>query len=575
MKTFLALTSIEEAIDYTADEIVYIENGCLKKKEITQKHKCLDRPFRTREEVLVRIQESSEVYEKILMELSVKLNEIHGLNLSIEAWRPILHMWLPYYVEEMYIKYLHIQKAMKDYKCLYTFILDEDSFIHPYYGYGNWVWSLKREDYNFQLYSHVAQFMQIEVKKRIDLDQNVSSMKASPKAGFREKFFNFVGQIAKTIVINPDQFGFTFFELWKIIIKSNFNIGFFFSESMDITPKEYDAVFRENLRLHCAEDESEFVRMIKEYIFKDIPTMYLEGFAESFALLNKYRCEKIISTEEYPFHMAALLMGKTRKDGGKLYTVPIGGDGNVWQGVPEACMDALISDVLYTTGWKDESYKCELRKITNPRYWRARQSVRCEEKKCDILYLASASFAYCTVMSNVNSIFSKEFMDDNISLMNALTNNNLKIRARFFTDTGWRLHERIRALGKNAEIDDYGRKFIETVLECKLCVMDSFGTAWAEALAMNIPFVIIIPKYMEFFTEAGWELVHRLQRIGMYFNDHHEAEEHILHIINDVESWWLDSERQKVIAQISQEYAWCAKDAKKEWIDEFLSISRE
>lgn len=575
MKTFLALTSLEEAIDYIADDIVYIENGCLKKKEVSEKYKCLDRPFRTREEVLVRIQESSEVYEKILMELSVKLNEIHGLNLSIEAWRPILHMWLPYYVEEMYIKYLHVQKAMVDYTCLYTNILDEDSFIHPFYGYGSWIWSLKREDYNFQLYSHVAQFMQLEVKNKINLKQGVSSTKVPEKAGSRERFFNALGQRAKTIIINPDQFGFSVAELWKIIIKSNFKIGFFFSESMGVVPKEYDADFRENLKLSCRADDSEFVRLIKTYVFADIPTMYLEGFAESYALLNKYRCEKIISTEEYPFHMAALLMGKTKKDGGKLYTVPIGGDGNVWQGVPEARMDALISDVLYTTGWTDNSYNCELRKITNPRYWRARQNVKQEEKKCDILYLASATFAYCTIMSNVNGIYSKEFMDDNISLIRSLVSNNLRIRARFFAYTGWNLSDRIRALGKNAEIDDYGRKFIETVLESKLCVMDSFGTAWAEALAMNIPFIIIIPKYMEFFTEAGWKLVHRLQRIGMYFNDHQEAKKHILSIIDDVESWWLDSERQKVIAQIGQEYAWCAKDAKKEWIDEFVNISRE
>ena len=273
--------------------------------------------------------------------------------------------------------------------------------------------------------------------------------------------------------------------------------------------------------------------------------------------------------------MAALLMGKVRNDGGKRYTIPQGGDGNIWQGVCEARMDELISDVLYTTGWQDHSFKCQMRRITNPRYWRARQTVTCKEKKCDILHLASATFAYCTLMSNVNSIFSKEFMDDNFSLLEALLNKNLKIRVRFFADTGWNLNARIKTLGKNIELDDYGRRFIETVLESKLCVMDSFGSSWAEALVMNIPFVIVIPKYMEFFTEAGWTLVHKLESVGMYYNDHEEAEKNISDIVSRVDSWWKEEERQKMVKEISNEYAWCVEDAKKEWMDEYIRISQE
>lgn len=575
MKKFLALTSLDEAMDPSAEEIIYIENGCLKRQCKTKKHKCLERPFHMAQEVLEKIQIASEVYEQILKELSIKLNEIHSLDLSIEAWRPILHIWLPYYIEEMYSKYLHVQKAMEDYPDIYTNILARSSFIHPYYGVGCWSWSLRREDYNFQLYSHVAQFKRIEVKNQVDLKQSISSVKVSKKVKFGERLFNFLGQKAKTIVINPSRFGFSCIELWELIIKSNFKIGFFFSEAMNFTPKEYDGNYRKNFKLECRKSDSEFVRMIKEYVFEDIPTMYLEGFTESFKALEGYRCKNIISSEEYIFYTAALLMGKVKNDGGKLYTVPLGGDGNVWQGLNEARMDALISDVLYTTGWKDISFKCELRKITNPRYWSAHKNVQYRDKKNDILYLASATFSYCTLMSNPNSIFSKEFMDDNISLMKALVNRNFKICARFFIDTGWGLDERILALGEHAKIDDYNRKFIETVFESKLCVMDSFGTGWAEALVMNVPFVIVIPKYMEFFSEAGWKLVNRFREIGMYFNDYQEAEEHISEIICAVDSWWWNDKRQKVLTQICDEYAWCAKNAKEEWIGEFLNISRE
>lgn len=59
-------------------------------------------------------------------------------------------------------------------------------------------------------------------------------------------------------------------------------------------------------------EDSDFVRMIKEYIFEDIPTMYLEGFMDGYERLEKYRCKNIISAEGYVFYMAALLLGKRR-----------------------------------------------------------------------------------------------------------------------------------------------------------------------------------------------------------------------------------------------------------------------
>lgn len=572
VKRFLALTSIDEAMDCFAEEIIYIEDGCLKKKTEMEGFKCVDSPFRTTKEVLEHIQISAEAYENILGELSIQLNKIHNIDLSQESWRVILHIWLPYYMEEMYSKYLHVKKASADYDNLYTNILAEDSFIHPYYGYGCWIWSLKREDYNFQLYSHIAQFLQLEIKSKIGI-QNIFSPQVKKRRQTKEKLFNIFGKRANTIVVNPHNFDLTFLDLFKMIFRSKFRMGFFFPEGMACVPREYDETFRKDLRLEVKENDSEYVRLIKEYIFVDIPTMYLEGLKENIKVFEKYQCKSIISAEDYVYYPAALLMGINRNNQGKLYTIPLGGDGNIWQGISEACMDALISDVLYTTGWKDNSFKCELRRITNPRYWRAKRNVRCEEKKCDILYLASPLFAYRTLISNVNSIFSKEFMDDNISLVKALVHKKLKVRARLYMDTGWGLEERIKDLGNNVEIDDYSRSFTETVFESKLCVMDSFGTAWAEAVAMNIPFVIVVPKYMEFFTEAGWELVHKFQKIGIYFNCYQEAAENISKIVNCIDSWWKDGERQKVITQIGNEYAWCAEDVKGKWIEEFINIS--
>ena len=105
--------------------------------------------------------------------------------------------------------------------------------------------------------------------------------------------------------------------------------------------------------------------------------------------------------------------------------------------------------------------------------------------------------------------------------------------------------------------------------------MDSFGTPWAETLAMNIPLIIIIPEYMGFFSEEGWCLVDKLKQIGVFHDSYDAAAKYIQRIIKDIDSWWKNDERQKIIHQVKEEYVWCAENAKKEWMDEFVRVSKE
>lgn len=576
---FLAVTSIDEAIDKDAERIIYIEDGCLKKKDNTEEFEIVGKPFVTADEVLQRINLINDEYEMILQELSVKLNKIHNKDLSIEAWRVILCMWLPYYMDVMFNKYSNVKKAITDYGNLYTNTLSEDSYIHPYYGYGFWIWTLKREDYNFQLYSHVLEYLAIKINDRICIKQNQRSSAMDRKKGIKDigiKALNNIAKKAETIVVNPHNFEITVLDMIQLWLKSGFKMGFFFTDAVDIEPEMFNKEYRSSLELEINPMDSEFVRLIKKYIFDDMPTMYLEGFSKSIRIFEKYECKKIISAEDYPFYPAALLMGANKNRQGKLYVIPLGGDSNIWQGMSEAYLAGTIADILYTTGWKDNAWKCELRKITNPRYWKAVKNIKAKEKRCDILYVATATFAYRTLMSNVNSIFTKEYVEDSLMFLHHLSaDNKIRIRARFFCETGWIVEKRKNKLARSVKTDDYKKRFIDTAQECRLCVVDSFGTAWAEALAMNIPLIIVIPQYMEFFSEKGWELVSKLKKAGIYYNNYTDANEYIQKNISNIELWWKNNERQKIIQQVKDEYVWCADNAKNEWLDEFIRISKE
>jgi putative transferase (TIGR04331 family) len=157
---FLATTALEEFWD-TDQPIVFLGDWCTlyARREIWEKldYQILKSPYdsdNVGEDIYSAV---SEIYEKILPILGVKLNEIHGVNYGERYWRITIGPWFQWYLPTLYDHFLHIKIALKQYPEFTTFGLTSASFVTPL-DTMDFVELRKSDIYNLQLYTRILKF---------------------------------------------------------------------------------------------------------------------------------------------------------------------------------------------------------------------------------------------------------------------------------------------------------------------------------------------------------------------------------------------------------------------------------
>lgn len=587
MKYFLAVSDLLQTIDFTAERILYIEDGCIKEKN-ADAALILDKSLKSSEEVQKAFEETDIVYEAVLESISKALNNFHHINFNKEVWRILLFEWLGYYIEAMYHKLINVNRAL-EYGEIYSNSMDQRSYQHPFFWRGFWMWALRKDSYNFQLYSNVLQFKGIEIKENISVNEPVKGIitkhRKKTKDRIRSMLRKTVNRLsckAETLIVNPHNFGFTIKHLLMLVIRSRLKIGFFYPEEIEIRTTDYDKSIREKINVRSESNyDCELKKLVSAYVMQDMPIIFVEGFKEAWESVRNFQCKNIISAEDYSEDCrVSILMAATRNRKGKIYLIQIGGDADIPLGRSEALLDARIADVLYSGGWKNKKYPCIIGKLTNPRYWKAKKAVKNCYKKYDIMYVGTAVPAYRLVLGLGSSLWPREYLNDNIELIAHLVEDrDYKMKVRFLSfNEGWRMEERLRrrlkegGREKRVALDDCTKRLIDTVQDCKLCIVSSIETVWAEMLVMGIPVLFFIPEYLEYYSEEGWKLVDKLKAAGIYFHSYQEIIQ-CLDNINDLGKWW--QEKDAVIHEIRNQYCWCAENPPKEWMDEFVRVSKE
>ena len=213
MKYFLSVTNLIWGNDPDADNILYSEYGCIKNMENIENKIIIDNSdpkYCDWKSINEQINKSEE---RLLPIITMNLNRVHQVNFNKKQWRCILAYWFEYYLDAMYQKYILIKDIIETYD-VYSFALDPESFIHPTYNNVFFVWTMRTEEYNFQLYSHALEFLGIEIRQYVknpSLDKNRYLLNEN-------KQVIKLGKVnADTLILNPNDFCFS--ALDKLLLK--------------------------------------------------------------------------------------------------------------------------------------------------------------------------------------------------------------------------------------------------------------------------------------------------------------------------------------------------------------------
>ena len=115
---FLATTALEDFWD-NSEALVFLGEWCklFNRRHIWMNKKFVDLPpvWKDTAEIENGIRYCNNIYERLLNDLTVTLNRIHGDEKNVDYYRMILGNWLLHFIHQYYDKYLTLSLAFEIY----------------------------------------------------------------------------------------------------------------------------------------------------------------------------------------------------------------------------------------------------------------------------------------------------------------------------------------------------------------------------------------------------------------------------------------------------------------------------
>ena len=104
------------------------------------------------------------------------------------------------------------------------------------------------------------------------------------------------------------------------------------------------------------------------------------------------------------------------------------------------------------------------------------------------------------------------------------------------------------------------------ILSCKLLILDHYGTTLYEAMVANVPTMIYFGYPEQSMTDETQEVFYSLKRVGILHDNSTTLINNLSSIVDQVESWWAQSERQAARQEFLEAFASTDKNWNLEWL---------
>ncbi len=510
-----------------------------------------------------------DLYEKLLTELSVQLNHIHGVNFSLRYWRILVGPWLGYFIQILFDRWFSLQQAIDNYQLSGTVVLTgkEGSFIPN--DMSEFSQLILSDSWNHHIYSVILQkHTQIpQVKKEWEEDKNKCDGQKvfTWKYQLKKIIVNSYSRVAKLFVRDSDAFFLAtylpVFDELRLYLK-------FFQVPQRWNVVNVDKVKEDFSLRHWnleGESHSEFEFCARTLISKNIPKAYLEGFNKLIYKTENLvwpQCPKIIWTSNaYSSDDVFKAWAATKTEQG----VPLvigqhgGGHGSHLWGFHEEHQLA-ICDYFLSWGWTENNQPnvVPVGELNSKRPTGINHS---KQQKLLLITCALPRQSY-HLYSVIVSRQWLDYFEDQCQFVEHLPSSlqdALTVRT-YLHDYGWDQGMRWKERFPNLDIDDGYSNLDRLIKQSRINVSTYNATTFLESFSMDVPTVIFWnPNHWEL-RESAIPFFEELKKVGVFHETPESAADHIATIWDDVNKWWYDPEVRKVLAKFKNRYCQLPED---------------
>lgn len=570
---FLATTALEKFWN-KKDKILFLGEWCKlydRKYEIESlDSKMLEFEWNDLEKQKDAIIYCNEVYENILDEMVVILNNYHNINQDKKYWRMLLSSWLLPFIQVAYDKYIHIKKAINIDSEIYSYVLNASDYYTPA-NFSDFMRQMtNNEQYHLQIYSQI--FINLSLNYKV-----INSSKKQPKnkiiiinkeplrekvlrvsTAVLNKLFNKKSTLITSVFFKKN----TLQSILRLLFKSRFSL-LFNNMNHNINIKE-DASIDNRKILFKNNIDSDFQRILNNIFVYNFPIIFLEGYKN----FDNKVSELSLQVPNLAFSSSALhgndifkfFVAKNKIK--LLYRQHGGGYGLELLSSPEK-IERDSADIFYTQGWSEGSKTIPLSLGIN------KDNIT-ENYNINFIMTAMPRYVYRFNFSEDSSKMMVYIENSKQFLSNLKILNNLTIR-QYKLDYKWNIKARLLEVNKNLKFDNK-TNYYKQIAGARLNIFDHMHTGYLETLSINVPTIIIIPKDVYCFRDGVKPYIRMLKDAKILFEDPIEASNFVNEIYNDIEDWWLSNEVQKVRAKFCHQYSRTSENWEDEWVEEFNRI---
>jgi len=516
----------------------------------------------------------SSLYEKYLVNVSKALNDIHGVNHSIEFWRVIVGPWLHYFISIVLDRYEMISLAAKNYEIRYTRIpiynsdewipIDYIDFNHKYYS----------DEWNYYLYSEIVrqnELIKIKKTKFQLLPNQTENKRYSPI----KSFLFYLTRLCRWLPRHV-----TFVEvdipqepLHKLLYKLK---DFAFSYYLRIRPDYFkpDPELR-SIFFKYFNEKDNFESLLNKLIPLNIPISYVEGYRkiekDSKKIFPK-KTKLIITSNAYFSNEHFKVWAANQKLNGVKFWVMVHGGHHgtaLFNGPGE--LTENIADRFYSWGWGD--YNLPSPKLSLLRKHDIKQDGN------TILFLPYNISKYS---NHIDSSPIASSFNDCIKVhgkfFKMLQAHDLRDKVVVRLKSGldlWDLETEYKKHHVNNFVYSDQEPVLESISKSGLVVVTYDSTVFLEALTLNVPTCLFIRKDYWEMSEESSSFFESFLKCGVLHYEEETLVKHILTVQEDYHKWWNSNSVQSVINSFLSEYGLSSITWQKDWFDEINSALRD
>lgn len=566
MKHFLITTALEET--WREDEpVLFLGEWCRrhsrKDRWLIMNAEVLSYHWDDRTKLYADYQYLQGFYERLLQDLTVQLNQVHGIDHSLRYWRILIGPWLGYFTQMLFDRWTSIQQAIGQHDLSGTIVLtgqeenlipnDMTDFTRLFVG----------DEWNQHIYAAILQqFTAVPCIKQARQGMEglpKTKLSASKKQWVKRALAACYVRAASVFTRERD----AFFLATYLPLLDEMRLYQRFGQMPQlwhsVPPVQIAVDGKRRQWVVSGENHSDFEICARALIPQQIPTAYLEGYDQ---LVEQTRGlpwpsqPKLIWTSNSHDSEDVFKAWTAQKveQGSPLAIGQHGGHYGMgrWSFVEDH--EIMICDRYLSWGWAEPGQP----KVKPVGQLKSKRPLGIRyAKKSGALLVTTTIPRFSYFMYSV--MVSRQWLDyfcsqcafvDNLP---AHIRENLTVRL-YSQDYGWDQVSRWNDRFPGLRLDEGQSSIDDLIRQSRIYISTYNATTFLESFTMNVPTVI-------FWNPSHWELrdsaipfFEELKRVGIFHETPESAARHVAVIWDDVDAWWTSAAVREVLERFKQRY---------------------